>query len=141
MSHDRNASPFPSRTRTGRRRLLSSGFLLAAMALGALLPGREAFGRSTPTIDQIARCLFADRVSAREVGRVILRAHPDVVERLSVDDAPRLSGVHRQDRHALAIWANRRIQQDFAQEQIVRVDGWVLSRTEAALCAAMGQAA
>jgi hypothetical protein len=110
------------------------------LALGAgLLAGLAAPRRAraaVPTRDPVAR-LFAHPDSARIVGRRYLEAFPQRAERarLEADCVNRVALAADADatawREALAALRRR----EFADGETVVLDGWVLARSEASLCA------
>ena len=116
----------------GRRTLLQSG-LLAPLALGiAGLTPRRA-GAQGPAARLVG--IFRHQESARAVGRAYLRLAPE-----EADPARLLALIHPGDAAALAEAELRRAvaarqREDFACRRTVLLDGWVLSRTEARLCA------
>ncbi len=121
-----------------RRLLLAAGVaaLLAALKPGRLLArhrSRAGGAARTPTGDQLAAA-FTDLDAPREVGRRYLRADPLEAspERVQafLDEFSDLGSPEalRQD---LARLRDR----DFRVQDIVFIDGWVLARSEARLCA------
>jgi hypothetical protein len=116
----------------GRRAFLAC--LLAA--LGALGPGRAwARGRPRELSDDPFPGLLRNPRSAAAVGARYVRDHPE--ERRA---AIALAGACADEAREGWRW-RRQLQlegaQDFASGRVARVDGWVLSRTEARLCAAV----
>lgn len=125
----------------GRRR-----FLLGALGVGGFLLGRSlASGLLVPPpsggpVERLAR-LLEHRESARIVGREYLLAAPEeanpevlvslVAERLQAPD-PSLSGVGDRELRRMAALG---VLADFEEGRTVKLDGWVLSETEARLCA------
>jgi len=123
------------------RRAFIATITAAATALFAGRPSGAAPPR--PLHADAARLLeaFRQRESAAAVGRAYLATRPE--ER----DAPRLAGAVSRDlrdggcdpatgdRADLRRAVSGRVRQDFADGRTVTVDGWVLSRTEARLCA------
>ena len=85
--------------------------------------------------------LFSHRESAARVGREYLRVRPDEGNLNSLIDLICLSRPERRAELAKANTKRRRellaLQQreDFEQCRIVKVHGWILSETEARLCA------
>jgi hypothetical protein len=122
-----------------RRSLLASAPWLAVVALGRPWPVRAATG---PTIDLAGSAalanLFSEIDSAIVVGREYLRHHPDerdpdhVQHSLSIALGGRLEAF---DPAVLRQRVRCRVRQDFAENQVTLVDGWILSTTEARLCA------
>jgi hypothetical protein len=78
--------------------------------------------------------LFHHQASARAIGRTYLQQHPleTTVRHLlvGIDDRLRTAG----DRE-LIFALQQRIRQDFVEERVVKLEGWILSVTEARLCA------
>jgi hypothetical protein len=84
------------------------------------------FARRRPAAadDVKSALLFADPAAARAIGAAYLRAYPN--------DA--LRGVHPAARLPRAEIATR-VCDDFAAGRVAMVNGWMLSQTEARLCA------
>lgn len=123
---------------------ISRRALLRALALGvpgALLPGRaRASLLPDSSGEDTRRALWAaltelvpERNSARQIGRAYLRAYADDTD---ADGLARLlvggAGGTGED---LPGRLRRRIRRDFREADVVWVRGWLLSRTEARLCA------
>jgi hypothetical protein len=126
-----------------RRRLLQAGLGVAALAAGMshlerLVPWRLRRARSETRRVAVQ---LANTDNARAIGRSYLRLCPqeasaDILERhiarrcdaISSGEGARAAGDGR-TRFANAV------ARDFAEERIARVDGWILSVTEARLCA------
>jgi hypothetical protein len=138
-----------SRTREIERRtfLRQAG---AATALGLAAPTLLAFLAGCGRESALALSLsgfFADRESARAVGREYLERAPG--ERDADRVLEQLAGPHLREWEALAASGSDRLAQmlrrqhrdDFAQERVVAIRGWVLSETEARLCALVALAA
>jgi hypothetical protein len=121
-----------------RRHLL--GTLWSATIAVACSPRLALAGRPAPTLAERLVGALRQRASAATVGRAYLAAHPaDAgLERLTADLADDLC------RQQCAPWRTtpaglraafaRRVRDDFAIGRVTRVDGWVLSLTEARLC-------
>jgi hypothetical protein len=77
-----------------------------------------------------------ERGSAAAVGRAFLAAYPGErdAERLARDITARVGGSVAGGTTHLRHGISREIRRDFAIGRIVRVDGWILSETEAKLC-------
>ena len=107
-----------------RREFLSVSALLAASSLGPR-PSRASdaapwSARGSDSAAHIGRAYLAKHEDERDVD--VLRAHlGDLVSQSGGD--------------GLAERAGARIREDFATGRTVQVDGWLLSRTEARLCA------
>jgi hypothetical protein len=122
-------------TAARRRFLQASGGLVLACAsglAGALFDGEAAdAGRSS---DQGLSELFRSPRKARALGERYLALHPEaagraaLAARLGLDAAP-ISRASLRER--LASLRER----DFAQRRIVAIDGWILARSEAEICA------
>ena len=116
-----------SATTLSRREILS--------LLGLGVPGLavlQACGPGSDTVDRL-QGFFPDRASAAEVGRAYLQRHPaesdvDTLVSSIVGDPP----VSADD---LVTDVLARHREDFARGRTVTVRGWVLSGTEARLCA------
>jgi hypothetical protein len=120
----------------GRRTLMRSGLFAAlaptlALVAGPLAPRRAAAAGPTARLAGI----FREPASARAIGRAYLRQAPE-----EADAARPLDLIHPGDCAALSTTELRRAvaarqRADFAAGRTVLLDGWVLSRTEARLCA------
>lgn len=123
----------------GRRAVIAG-----AAALGAALTftGPALYRRKpAPSVEKAILSLLHRPGSSRIVGRKVLQAEPELREqgylvslllaRLELDPAT----VTRLQPQALRRRITERVQSDFADEYTVWVDGWVLSATEAWLCA------
>jgi hypothetical protein len=126
-----------------RRQLLAGGSaLISGFFLGPLdwLGDRQQRPGLEATVGQQLGSFLRHRESARHVGRAYLEVQPREadVPRLVVailgDLATRLP--HREiPGGTLARLLDERIRHDFAEGWLVSVGGWMLSRTEARLCA------
>ncbi len=123
--------------RFGRRRFLALG--LAAAVAGQIRPalaGAPLGGLAGPANDTERRLagLFRNPEFAREVGRKYLAIHPDEADRYRLRTT--LFGVARPRSSAALrnVLADRR-RKDFEDGDIAVVDGWVLARSEARVCA------
>ncbi len=124
--------------RWSRRQLLGRLWALAGLAVAAtiaplrrLRPRPGADSGEDPTAARLA-ALAGPPESARAVGAEYLRSTPEerdpalLAQRLASGLAP---GAPLRPQLA------RRIRADFEQERVVSLRGWVVSRTEARLCA------
>jgi len=122
----------------------------AATALGLAAPALLAFFAGCGRESALARSLsgfFADPESARAVGREYLELSADEPDAAAVLE--RLAGPHLRKWETLAVSHPDRLAQvlrlqhrsDFAHERVVAIRGWVLSETEARLCALAALAA
>lgn len=130
------------------RTMLTRRALLAMAAIVAVLPGRPALAadrlgwrRSVRSRADRLTGIFGQKRSARAIGRAYLRHAPEAADPEFLIDAicgtdanlHRLAG--HGDEISLEAALRDRIRQDFADGRTVRVDGWMLSQTEASLCA------
>lgn len=107
--------------RWGRRDFVLGALGLALGAVAARLPGRASAGRALSRLPR-------DRRAARALGRAYLAEHPE--------EAGRLRALLARNATPLGAGELRaRIRRDFEEVRLVRVRGWLLSRTEARLCA------
>lgn len=121
--------------RIGRRRAMASlgvGGLALAVASKADIASLSSRDAGVPVATWL-RSMIADLESARRIGQAYLQSAPEDADRdrLLADLFPRLEPEAGDRRDSFAA----RCRQDFADGATVRVDGWVLSRTEARLCA------
>ncbi|HSA80812.1 MAG TPA: hypothetical protein VLE23_08300 [Geminicoccaceae bacterium] len=102
----------------------------------ARLPSR----RSAAGADRLVAVL-GQPGSAAAVGRAYLTRHPDEADRdrlaaqLAAGLRSRGCDPARSDTARLRASLARQLRADFGHSRVVRVDGWVLSLTEARLCA------
>jgi hypothetical protein len=115
----------------GRRQLLQGGLLAPLAFAGAGLAPRRA--AASPAVRLVA--VFREPESARVIGRAYLRQAPE-----EADSARLVALIHPGDCSSLgdaelrrAVIARQRA--DFGSGRTVLLDGWLLSRTEARLCA------
>lgn len=108
-----------------RRQLLGQALavLCAGIGLGAWWPPGGGTGLGA---------LFADAASARRVGALYLRDHPDEAGARRLGELLFGGGAPPP---ALGSWLRERRSHDFAAADVVFVAGWLLSRSEARLCA------
>jgi hypothetical protein len=120
------------------------GFLLGSVALSAawfLLGGcsRSPEGSAGGTTDQYDH--FFHHVSeARDIGHYYLEVYPDeaVTEKMQRQVEDSLGEVPSDvisDEGKFRHFVQEKIRSDFKQGKTVTLDGWVLSETEARLCA------
>jgi hypothetical protein len=85
--------------------------------------------------------LFKHQESAQAIGRAFLEGHPQAADARILESqiAQSIAGGHMllvtTDAPGLSKLLAERIRQDFEAEQVVKVQGWILSITEARLCA------
>jgi hypothetical protein len=128
---------------TSRRRFLLGACAAAVpVALAPLKPWRaivEVTGTRTPAARLAG--LMAHRDSARSLGRAALGALPGATAPSALaaavlaglpGGAPKLDAASDDDLRALVA---ARVREDFESGETVQVDGWILSCTEARLCA------
>lgn len=118
--------------------LAAAGAVAARSKLPAVVSGwlgQENLLRSKLT------ALFIHQESARAIGLAYLQSYPNEADAQALEDRiaqgiaggrVALAGAGQREMSALI---NDRIRQDFAAEQVVKVQGWMLSITEARLCA------
>jgi hypothetical protein len=95
---------------------------------------RASTGHRLPTLLDV----FSDRASARRVGREFLRIEYDGASVLPEDDAigtARMARSVSTDQREMRENIRRLIRDDYDEGRTVCVDGWILSITEARLCA------
>jgi hypothetical protein len=121
--------------------LTRRGFLaaaaLAAIGGGGVLYRVRASDDFNPDLEQTAQAarLLGEVAPAQRLGRAYLAEHPNeaseqtLVRLLAADD------VWGDTTAVFSANARRAVRQDFDSGRTVLVQGWVLSRTEARLCA------
>src|SRR5271167_5280944 len=124
--------------RWSRRDVLAGGIMGAIAASGA---GRVAAGTAVSTIPDgsLLYALFPDLGPARTLSRACLRFFPASIsadrlyawivpaDRPELENAPTIAELRRS--------IGQRVRRDFAVDDTVQVDGWVLSLTELRLYA------
>jgi hypothetical protein len=129
------------RGRWSRRRLLQvSTGSTAALVAGSMAAGWSLRGATVPTLAVRLIALVPSRESAAAIGREYLRAAPDeaVTESLVRSLVQRSAGLASPENITdaeLRALLDASCRLDFAEGDIVRVRGWLLSRTEARTCA------
>jgi hypothetical protein len=123
------------------RRAFLAGAALAAAGAGGLLyraATDEGFDADLAQTEAVAR-LFDELEPARRIGRAYLDDHPDEREERALvrllEERPGWRGVWHNSPRAVAKLARRTMQREYDTGQTVAVEGWILSRTEARLCA------
>lgn len=121
----------PTRTRGVDRRDLILAFVGASSFLWSGL--REGRVKSLPLGDWVRDCgtgLFEDLTALRRLGAIYLAAHPEERSRtllsrllIAADDC------------AIPSRLLSAVARDWASNHVVLVDGWLLARSEARLCA------
>lgn len=126
---------------TSRRRVLGWVAAIGVLQLLGLRPARDR--ENLDLALRLIRVVPYPLASARAIGSAYLEVVPDEaasgVLRQLVRNAVLLSGTEasRLSDAALAQLFQQRVTMDFESGRIASVDGWVLSRTEARLCALM----
>lgn len=118
------------------------GFLSILISSGALIAGWPASGREKLTAEPIRSLLASLRhdESAAVVGNAFLRRHAGEADAqhlatsIAADLRCRGCDPRRVSRARLRRAIAEQVREDFAQNRVVDVDGWVLSSTEARLC-------
>ncbi len=115
-------------------------FLTSVIALGAggglvLVLQPVSCGRESATTIDLSD-VFGDTAEAAELGRAYLARYPAEADR-SLLEAQLLepAGGGPQDPPVLRTRLRERIRRDFPDSRLFRHRGWLLSRTEARLCA------
>jgi hypothetical protein len=126
-----------------KRRQLLTAFGLWGVSWAAFSTPALAWLQSAARPNRAERLLTAlgRPESAAVVGRRYLAAHPQEADRswlatqLDADLRCQDCDPLQADGPALRAGLSRQIRTDFARSRVVRVEGWVLSLTEARLCA------
>ena len=128
-----------SRSLHRRAFLVGSGAVVAALATSGLAALLGCDRR--PTLAQALAGFYSDPASAARVGRAVLAAVPAeataeaLVSALAGDRRAELAALAASDPAALRTLLREQHRRDFEDGRTVAIDGWVLSRTEARLCA------
>jgi hypothetical protein len=110
----------------------------------SLMPLRAPARALRASADELAdrlQALIYDRSAARRLGQLYVRQVPSeddprTLARLTVTSlGAQPADLSALDRTSLRHWVEARVRGDFASGTTVQLDGWVLSRTEARLCA------
>jgi hypothetical protein len=122
-----------------RRLLLGAGAALPAVLL-PLRPWRALVELAPPPAAAVRLAgVLGHGDSARAVGREYLRVAPAPAHELTAAVAARLPGGRRTLAHAgddeLRTALARCVREDFQADAVVALRGWIVSRTEAQLCA------
>ncbi len=126
-----------------RRELL--GVFWTGMVAGLMIAiGPVLGGQPMPTTAYASTrrllAVFRRRRSAVIIGRECLRQHPQeadprhLLNLIGAGLEDRSAG-DKDDHRVLAHWLQDRFREDFNEGRSIRVEGWVLSQTEARLCA------
>jgi hypothetical protein len=121
-----------------RRRFLLSGTLVAttfaSSSCSYSLTGLRASAISDGKIKAGLRQLFSDRAAARGLGKRYIDLYPREAQRILLFEKLVSSLQPGSSRELKAIIARER-ESDFQNNRIVIIDGWLLARTEAEVCA------
>ena len=122
--------------RVSRRRLLRASVASTTLVTGSILSG--GLFRRDAAADRVVALL--PMTSAAAIGRAYLATGPVVADLASVRGAlrekvPRLFGSDASSDRRLRELLDARTRADFGVGDVVRVEGWILARTEALLCA------
>lgn len=127
-------------TRVTRRRLLVAAGAALPAALLPLRPWRAVVEFApAPTAAARLAGVLGNRHSARAVGREYLRVAPAAADQLagavSAQLAEGRTTLARAGDDELCGALARCVREDFERDAVVTLGGWVISRTEARLCA------
>ena len=121
-----------------RRRFVKGAALgLAAPGLLSMLGGCGP----SPELAQELSGFYSDPAAAAAIGAAYLAITPEeedrdlLLERLAGDSLEEWERFARRDPEALRAAVRERHREDFEAGRVVRLHGWVLTRTEARLCA------
>lgn len=124
-----------------RRQILltTSSFGLLAMVAGPVL-ANQFIGLSSQRVTQASWIghFFSSPESARRIGHLYLKYYPDIRELTHLEAECRVNHHNVSSRRSIALQRQRiagLIRHDFEQERTVNLDGWILSITEAQVCA------
>ena len=126
-----------------RRRVLTAMIHIALAPLGVLFGGRLAGAGSSPpsTVPDNLVQVLSNRISVIHVGAAYLATAPGetdpnvVIERMRRHGDALVRALETGNPGRARRLAARDCRADFAEGRIVKVDGWLLSQTEARLCA------
>jgi len=130
--------------RSVRRRtvLQVAAFWAAAGMLGlaSVRPTQAAEAVTRTAMESRLIDLFSRPDSAARIGRSYLRATPDEADRgkllaAILDAEPKLGSPRRRDSRELRRLIAAQCRREFASGRTAQVDGWIIARTEARLCA------
>jgi hypothetical protein len=120
-----------------RRRFLLLGGVGGALLAAPHVPWLQSVWRDGEgSLHGRLTALFHHQASARTIGRSYLQQYPPESNVRCL-----LEGIGRSDRlstagdRELMLALQHRIRQDFVEERVVNLEGWILSVTEARLCA------
>jgi F0F1-type ATP synthase membrane subunit c/vacuolar-type H+-ATPase subunit K len=122
-------------------------FLLLALGVaGSVAAGSKLSGAAEGWLRQASlraklTGLFIHQESAQAIGRAYLQSYPREADALRLEDqiVQGIAGgralLAATGKPEVSKLLTARIRQDFASDQVVKVQGWILSVTEARLCA------
>ena len=118
------------------KKISRRGFFVLLTGGGTVLVANWLRGRRRNTIALELRHVLAHDANTEMIGRQYLRkvpaeADPDLLGELILSDLPWNASI-RTDIRALI---REQVRRDFAEDRIVRLGQWMLSQTEARLCA------
>ena len=128
--------------RVSRRRfLLAAAGLAVPLALGRLRPWEALVEFDAPSLGARLAALLADLRSASAIGRDYLRAAPGeatvpvLVDAIASDVAGGREALRTATDSEVRELLALRVLQDFEEERVVNLEGWIVAPTEARLCA------
>jgi len=123
----------------GRRQFISAAgcVWVASLRVPGIALAAEDKAVGGEFADGLVR-IFRDQRSARTIGREYLKGVPaeaDKAHLVSLISQSRNQTPDLPGRLSLEEWISSRIREDFSSSKVVNVGGWVLSETEARICA------
>jgi hypothetical protein len=124
-----------------RQFLLLALGVAGSVAAGSKLSGAAGGWLRQGSLRAKLTALFIHQESAQAIGRAYLQSYPREADALRLEDqiAQGIAGgrtlLAAIDKPKVSKLLTDRIRQDFATDQVVKVQGWILSVTEARLCA------
>jgi hypothetical protein len=112
------------------------GFLILVAGGGTVLAANWFRGRRISAIALELRHVLAHDAHTEMLGRQYLRkvpaeADPDLLSELILSDLPWSASIGTDTRDLI----REQVRRDFAEDRVVRLGQWMLSQTEARLCA------
>lgn len=102
--------------------------------VAGMLPTRSRSASPNGPLEKaLARLQEAPFYDVRHIGESYLQTHPEEADRDHL--LTTLQSEARQNAPRAPCRLDQQVQRDFASDRTVRVNGWVLSHTEARLCA------
>jgi hypothetical protein len=124
-----------------RQFLLLALGLAGSVAAGSRLSGSAEGWLRQGSLGAKLTALFVHQESAQAIGRAYLQRFPQEANIRTLEDqiAQGIAGgrtlLVATGKPEISKLLSNRIRQDFATDQVVKVQGWILSITEARLCA------